>query len=326
MSSPEFQTPPDTQKNTYIEGLYKKNERYLAELRMQFTDFILPLDACVVALGSDGKKERHIQSKTELLIITREGKPTLSEELKSYVYNITGKPYESQFDSFGGEIEVKSLSQETPFSFAFSEKFTRPHLIFPDRVLNTQIVVGSGEVHHDARLRVIKEMGRRNALGHKIRERIKRQIMESVHSVSTGRLRKEVAFTHSDTGEQPSLQFYDENPSSYTTGFKGPFLRGAQRSVDLITARLILDGSITPEELTKTFPTPTIDRMQYLRRRNVQFASPSIEDSFAWFLQEYHNAQEAYRNNPHETAKVPFEYSQFQAHSREVLALMTSFN
>jgi hypothetical protein len=325
MTTAEHKQISEIPGDKFIQRLYRENETHIAQLRKMLHGLDLPRDACILAIGSDGKKERHIQSKTELIIVTKDRSTGLRERMLDHITSETGEQYDKRFDtSVHTGPEVKSLSEPVPLSFAYPDVYSKPHRVFPDRVLNTQIVAGSTGVYLTARENVLVEMGARNTQSHKIRRHIREQVASAMRIMNTGMSRNVHSFVAGQPHLEYGIQHYNENPNTYTTGFKEPFLRGVQRTIDLLTARLLVSQATTSSELAFQFPTPTISRIQYLRRTGLQDIPVSVEDSFAWFLQQYHRAQQAYLMDPNRTAQVPFNLESFQHHKNVVLNFISS--
>lgn len=61
----------------YKEYLSDLNDSYLRETRQKLLpieNFLIQRDLCAIVVGSDGKKERHPQSKIEVMYVQGEGK------------------------------------------------------------------------------------------------------------------------------------------------------------------------------------------------------------------------------------------------------------
>lgn len=319
---------PYTELSTgdYESYLYHRNQEHLKEVQELLSPFPIGQDACITVVGSDGKLERHAQSRTEISILTRSVPDRdIAHELVDYcneIFEPEGTSFAQLFDTGpDSQPEVKVLEDDTPLSFAFAGIHTRPHRVYPDRVLNACFVTGDIDTYTTSRKMVLDEIGGRTALGHKLRERIKDQVKESKSAIHSGNYKKEQCF-HLEG--HLGFEFYNENPAGYTTGFKGPFLRGTQRTLDLITARVLLEGNADAEELAHTLPTTTTARMRFLREHALADIQPEVETSFLWFLQKYHFAQERYKSGDRDQPiGIAFDSSVFHAHQQNILSFVS---
>ncbi len=252
-----------------------------------------------VVVGSDGKEERHSQSKTELVFLYD---PLL-------LYKIDGHP--SQFIRFRegsvicNEIRPVEADGETLSFFNNSSQS-----IFPDRILNSIVVWGSPDIHLRARMQVIREMVGQDERGGRIREALRKQISSYRQTLKNGFYRGLPVF-------KDGIQYYYEceDPKSLQLGFKMGPLRAVQRRLDILTVQT-WQGSIAnlTEENIYNLPTNTCDRIDFflsLKLLDEGFAS-QLKEAYLWFLREYHRAQELYKNSDRrQVIRLPYKKEDF---------------
>lgn len=266
----------------------------------------LPDGVVIATAGSDGKLERHTQSKTELIVIQKSSSLQGDELLKNFFEK---EQLAKLFDTGpSNQIDTKNLDESTPMSFAFNDSNT----IFPDRTLNMLPIHPTDEnsldVFFQARERTLIEM----SSDKRIKSRLKSQLREYKRAMRTGQYRNIPLF---DT--ENSEQYYSEAWPAYTTGFKVPFLRTVQRKLDVLTTQLGngKDWSIIAREL----PTSTLDRIDYLAKSNIIPLSSATKasEAYAWFLQEYHCIQETYKQSE-APMKLVYDPLLFETHKKSI--------
>ena len=274
-----------------------------------------PRETAIVIAGSDGKQERHTQSRTELIIIRRLGQPG---NLSSAVYSWYDGKYgwtKSHFEGFlaTGLPELKTVGDESsPLAFAFGDR----NLVYPDRTLNSQLVFGNSEILHDAKKQVLTESCADNETGKKIRDKMKKQLINALSALKTGSYDGQTIFTI-----DPPMQVYDENRENYSVGFKIAGLRPVQRLIDLITIRAIRKGQLDIDSAVM-FPTDTVGRIEALIEHGVIPDNPALAEAYQWFIQQYHVAQDRYKRNglgSRTQIQVAFDKKAFLTHRDTVL-------
>lgn len=300
------------------------------ELREMSRDFAgVPIDprtTCIVVVGSDGKLERHAQSRTEIVVLHRPSSKSTQErdaiEIPKKIvdwYNRAhpkeGERYEESFDlSLGDVPEIKILDDvQLPLAYFLPPLMEGPPTIFPDRVLNTVILTPqASKVYFDARTQVLLEMTSFDHSAGGIRRKMKQQLKEYRRAAQTGRYRGRSVFSVDDGVLKET---YDEVPDSRAAGFKVPFLRTVQRYMDLLTTRLVLDSSLDLNTVVCGLPMSTIDRLKFFRKHNLfPEGNPTekidgVIDAYAWFLQAYHFVQEIYKHTRN-VAEISFSGEQ----------------
>lgn len=273
-------------------GLVKiSNEQRLSELRLLLNYFFLPSSAAIIVVGSDGKLERHPQSKTELVVlVTNEDEGLkLSRELTEYFHSI-GE--DSCFGLSSKDLpEYKIVgSQAFPVSYFLGRKDS----VYPDRALNSQLIVGDEELFIKLRQQALEEISDEGHLGKRIREKMKKQLGDYRNARRTGYYRGRMIFNLDS-----NLQFYNEAEDDMRTGFKTSHLRAVQRQLDLVTSRGIRKRLIViNQETIQNLPTNTEERLYYFAKLGIitGINIDEIAEAYLWFLQRYHEVQEYYKN------------------------------
>ena len=266
----------------------------------------LPKGVVVATVGSDGKLERHAQSKTELIVLQKSSELQGAERIREFFEEVHfGELFDTGPDD---QIDVKNLDAGIPLSYAFNDSDT----IFPDRTLNMLPVYPTDpenmEVFLQAREMTLIEMSQDK----RIKSRLKNQLREYRRAMRTGEYRNMPLF---DT--EKSEQYYSEAWPAYATGFKVPFLRPVQRKLDILT--LNLEGKKDWSEVARELPTSTLDRIDYLSAHSIVpvHEATAANEAYAWFLQEYHCIQEAYKQSG-ETMTLEYDRSAFEAYQRSI--------
>lgn len=302
----------------YLSSVETANLQFQEELAMAISEYD-PMEGgtrrAAVVVGSDGKMERHAQSKHEIVLIA--DRPYdygyiagLQQHLLRHRFHI---PFEWGYNV---PIESKHLDQAAPFSFVEDTR----SLVYPDRILNARVVVGDPSIYTEARVRCLVEMAGLHPESKHIQKEIKNQVKGAVKVMKSGFSRDTLQFSEA-TGEQ----FYDESVKPGMFGFKTGPMRLAQRKLDLLTAGLMQHSS--PDEIGRyaiELPTNTCERLDYFGRIgfiNVGLAD-RVSQAYTWFMLQYHLAQEIYKSSGI-MAVVPFDQSQFRMYSQQLLEFET---
>jgi len=291
------------------------NENYLFDFRQELADFQSPGDFCIITTGSDGKKERHIQSKTEFIILQNaEYSGDLGQEFTAWYEARSGSSVADVFDvhSKTGVPEVKRLGQDT-LSYAEGNA----DLVYPDRILNSTFVMGNPELQNQARASVLAEMTDVSDDGRRTRDRIRAQMRQYLRCLEIGYYYKSVVFQV----DQPA-QYYDERKETYTLGFKVPGIRTVQRALDVITIKSLQHQLISPEEALM-LPANTVGRLNGLADAGILRDISGVTKGYEWFLQQYHLAQETFKASQ-VGVSVPFGLPTFLQHKAAVLQFVES--
>ncbi len=262
------------------------NSAYLTEVRNTLSlmrDFLLENGFCAVVVGSDGKRERHPQSRTEVVYLQYQKKRNeiTPKQINEKFFEIYGIPYSSVFDydlKTDGDPRVLYINEDI-LSYVSRDS----GLIYPDRILNSRIVFGEMGMWKSAREKVLEEMGLTTGLSGKIRKALKSQIKDYLKTCETGLSRGKVCFNQ-------GYQFYDESELIGNFGFKYGFIRLLQRDLDLKTQTLIRDRVWSTNQAME-LPTNTAERVCFFDEYNQDTTL-----AYLWFLQRYHEVQEMYKN------------------------------
>lgn len=273
----------------------------------------LPKGICVILIGSDGKIEKHPQSKKDIVIIGKSINNAFSwsKKIKEHLY--INFPQESFDYGRHGFPEHKAINSSI-LSYAFGNKQD----VFPDRVLNSLLVAGDKEIYRMARLQTLQEMGGNDELGKRIIRHMHKQLEAYKKACKTGCYRGLTIF-NLDTNRQ----IYNEG-NIY--GFKLAFIRGVQRKIDIIIAEAITQKRLDPITcIQEEMPTNTVERLRYLFDKDL-IPSCSIRgliDAYRWFLQRYHEIQETYKNK-RKKVEVDFDPLLFKCYSDIILDFITT--
>ncbi|OGG10005.1 hypothetical protein A2154_05135 [Candidatus Gottesmanbacteria bacterium RBG_16_43_7] len=265
---------------------------------------------CLIVVGSDGKLERHSQSKSEFVLVSRQIVP---QSLLDGIYDTLSKFEGVHFEkntSYG--IEIKILEGTSPFSYANHESAT----VYPDRILNSAFITGDVTAYAHARMRVLREITASDSLGQRIRDHMYEQLKQYKRAILTREFRHIPLFSLTD-----HQQFYSEGVS-LCFGFKIPFLRSVQRYIDIATTRLIRRGLISIHDCVD-MPTSTYDRLIFLHRSGYLPSDIAANAGYAygWFLREYHRAQELFKRSSLPTA-TSFDPDEFNEYARAIKRLL----
>lgn len=308
MNKPELDIPPyaySLHPFEYLGLVETVNANMLGTHRNVLANFTTAADQTIITVGSDGKLERHAQSKTEFAILQVGPDPYRTAD--AIARHLQDRLYDTHYEvGPNGTIDVKDLADdETPLSWAFGLS----RLIYPDRVLNATWVMGNRHTFEEARRKVLEEMGQES----RIRRTLATQLKSYKRAMREGIFHHTPAFSLSD-----HVQFYSELPP-ITAGFKSSFLRAVQRKLDLTTGRLIRDGKLTAHDAARTLPATTTGRLQFLADQG--FLAPAqseeVQEAYGWFLREYHHAQEVYKSKRTLVA-VPFAVSEFETYAQHI--------
>ena len=257
----------------------------------------------VIIIGSDGKEERHPQSKTELVILYQNTEDDLQKKIKLALSQL-GDPTLLIED-------FKNISEGT-LSFYNND----PKTIYPDRILNSILVWGDVSIYTEARIKVLWEMTEDSNQGKKIKEEIRKQLSTYRQTTKTGRFRNQVVFDN-------TYQYYFEsdNPKELRYGFKIGSLRAVQRRLDLLTIEAFKKGKLTLDEI-ESLPTNTAERIDFFVTHGLidkDFAQKLIE-AYLWFLREYHKIQELFKKSDRaQIISLPYDQEEFEKYKQIIL-------
>ncbi len=239
---------------------------------------------CIILPGSDGKEERHAQSKTEVILLLEATRSETLDELQTRLAQLAA---EMSKQSAGGlplwEVKIVDVVGRT---LPLSSYQHNPSQIYPDRVLNARFLMGDEELYRQARRQVLQEITRP-----KVREEMAEQLRGYKKAIRTGFFRGQQIFS-----EERSEQYYSEDNEQMCLGFKMAFLRAVQRKLDLLTAKLIREQKADVDYLAENLPTNTADKIDFFIDNGFLEKSlgQRLQKAYLWFLQQYHYAQETF--------------------------------
>jgi hypothetical protein len=306
----------DLSPQEYVALMDAINRKNITNLKCDLANFPANhTSICFTVTGSDGKLERHPQSRTELIIFsTHTYAPSqLLHQFLDWYKKTHSKPAAQRYMlNFSTRMpEIKYIGGSIPLSYAWGQATA----VYPDRTLTATRVIGNQELLNKAKRQVLTEATADDKQGKQIRAKMRDQLAEYRRNLERGVFHKHETFTL-----EPPLQLYDENPPSYTVGFKTSGLRAVQRKLDILTLLAIKNGSLTLTEAAQ-LPTGTLGRIDELKKRDIIPKQLPIDDSYSWFLQKYHPAQEQHRIKKTGVA-VPFPKEQFLHHRQVVLEFL----
>jgi hypothetical protein len=313
-SNGEFQSLFDLAPEEYYGCVYTINENRRLTLAEKFDG--VPLDLrthAIILTGSDGKSERHTQSKTEMTILTTntEGNPAAS--MANWYKNKYGADFNERFDvSPTGLPEVKVVPGDAESSPSLAYAYGDRNLVYPDRVLNSQLLLGNESILSSAKRQVLAGITADDEAGRRIRKEIESQGRAATKGLTSGEYRHATIFFL-----EPPQQYYDEDRQHYSVGFKLAGLRPVQRMIDLLTIRAIRSKGLAIEDAI-SFPTNTVARVEALSERGLAPDASKLIPAYQWFLQQYHVAQDHYKAT-RSGVKVPFNKDDFLTHRDAVV-------
>lgn len=300
----------------YLNQIRKENMRNMVNITKDLERYPYN-NTCFAVTGSDGKLERHMQSRTEIIIIYKNSHSSegVSKNFSKW-YEIThNRPSEDLYivDKDRKLPELKNIYGNVPLSYFCGNK----EIIYPDRILNAIPVYGNQELLRIAKEKVLEESSSETKLGQEIRKKMKAQLKDYRHNLEKGIFHHNLTF---DLSIIPPLQFYDESKESYTVGFKSSGLRSVQRELDLLTIHAIRSKALTINDAA-SLPTNTVDRIDKFKKNNIIPNELQIDDSYIWFLRNYHSLQEKYGRNKSRAA-VPFSKDEFIQNRQTILKFL----
>ncbi len=292
------------------------NLNYLDEWRKEIEELFHDFDfqnTCFVVVGSDGRLEKHIQSRTEIVIFTRERLPIGFQQIKQRLLTAS-MPVE-----FGWKDKV-DLKDPSKKDLPFSSVYDNPQFIFPDRIINSVLLVGNEELYFEIRRKVIEEI----VNNPKIIRVLKKQFRSHRSAMLKGKYRGLVVFDL-----EGYVQFYDEEEGKWRFGFKSAHLRAFQRFMLMLLSSYIKskEGEVDFHSLSLEFPLNPIKQYEWFIRKGFlsrtyrdlsgkEIKSEDVIEAYQWFLREYHRVQETYKDQepPRKGVSVQFNREDFLKH------------
>jgi|GEM_PF-5212981 len=296
-----------------LENINSVRRDDLTNLLQQIMD-TPPKDLCAVVVGSDGKQERHAQSRTEMVFISQEHYPHIQQVLRELLAPYQGS-HHLEFD-YHGLPGYWWMGQESPFAY----QYQLPDKIYPGFILNSIPIFGFNDTFYAMRKRVFQELCGPIPIARKINHAMRKQLKEHRRTIKTGKSGTKTYFNQED-----GTIFYDDR--NHVLGLKGSFIRGIQRAVGLHVVKLVNDDPSIITDLVKSFPSRTIDRIAFLH--SVGAIPESMRDTtieaYNWSLQMHHVIQEMFKNEG-ESKEVTMQCDISHLHQNQDLALQFCYS
>lgn len=286
------------------------NDSRMQQLREYFARFLPEKmeEVAVVAVGSDGKGERHGQSRTELVIVTYAGENDMTEKVSQL---ISSAPEDLELEMHGEKPYVYRFNTDEKFSFVHGNN----QALYPDFLLNSKTVVGNEVLHQAARLKVLHESVADDEDGKRIRKHIMSQRRTYRAACKTGVYGRKRMFDESK-GE---VYYFEKE---WILGFKITFLRLVQRHIDYLIVNGIRTGLFKPEQVVAEAGTSTIDKLGWLASVGMmeKEMADQVEEAYLWFLMMHHKSQEQYLiSDERDEVAVEFDIETFTKHKETIL-------
>jgi hypothetical protein len=287
----------------------------IAEIRKQkLIELFNPLvnefgsnDWFLITVGSDGKQERHPQSKTEIVFLYKDniGK---AKGLINKMNNLIN--YSSE------KIEFNEIKPVGDPNILLSFYKNQPNDCYPDRVINADFLLGENNLFIEAKRQVLFEMTGDNKQSKEIREKMNSQLRSYIKTLRSGQYRGQVVF---DQNQQ--YYFETDNWKSFKTGFKMGPIRATQRKLDLLFVNMIREDRLTIDEVATTCRSNTFERIEFLVGKGIieQQKGKNISQAYLWFLKEYHQIQELFKDNHQSQVSCPFDPQDFEEYKQIIL-------
>lgn len=279
-------SPYDLKPIEYLGLVENINQGNIARYRQIMKPLKLDADQCLVIIGSDGKLERHPQSKTEFVIFQNQEKHSVT--YNQVLYFVMQQIFRLDPDP-KRRIEIKTICDDEDILLSYT--YGNNDIVYPDRTINSIFIRGNVSTYIAARKKVFIEISSNEPKSRRIREKMEDQLRQYKRAMKTGVYRNTPIFNL-----KLGKQFYRETPP-LTLGFKPAFIRAVQRKLDIFTARGIRGGNLNIHELNTLFPTATYEKLVVLHKKGILNSALAMQtgEAYGWFLREYHRAQEYYK-------------------------------
>ncbi len=255
---------------------------------------LLEEQICISAVGSDGRLEKGLDSKLEVQIIHKELNPAVVMEIDMMLREIEvgGQPLLSESES-----EIKLIGTDS-IAYAFSNRC----IPSPARLMDSLVLFGNPAIQVEAKAALVQELDGKEGkrLLKKLRERKKtfKGVMERGSQNWKG-----MPITHYDL-ERGTSYFNDCSDGNgdcvQVRGFKhGPlrYVQGVieQNMATFVRSMLARGDASGATMVLAEMPTPTVEKLEYLKDIGVATISPEgiseAADCYLRFLQLYHMAE-----------------------------------
>ncbi len=250
---------------------------------------------CVASTGSDGRLEKGLVSRLEVILYHRSLTRDVLEEVDGIIRNLKDGDSNSLIN--GSRSETKDVEKDD-----MSYAFRTPDLVYPSRVLDSYTLHGNPDILLAAKLKLLEEWT--GDEGKRILKHIRSRKKTSKRVMNTGiQDWKGTPISHYDlvTGVAhfQDIELPEVGKVQYRSFKSGP-LRFVQVSLeqDLAVLIRILSRSGTKGDslkLLKDLPTPTVEKLEYLAdlrlTRIPKIEVADIIDCYLAFLHLYHTSE-----------------------------------
>ncbi len=281
---------------TYWKSLERCNEINLAHASKKIQECV-DLGECgrrkiaIVATGSDGRKEKGSGSLVEPVIIHDSAPDKALRYVEESLRCV--RLWEQTPLSLAAGVECKDLGNaKTVFSFAYGRK----GLVFPQRLLDTQLLYGSVELLRKAKARMASEwLGQRWKTIRDPLADIKRHYRKS--ALSGQQHWKGHCVVNYDFACAQTYYFDDPASGAMVRGFKNGPLRYVQVGLVLGLARWVSCHPAHAEKIASEWPSSTFERLEFMADAKMNKPPRTVLDELAehylYFLKRYHDGARA---------------------------------
>jgi len=279
-------------------------------LHTAFCGLPIKNDCCVVVVGSAGKGEGYLNMKPEVEVWQPPNNPS------TYLSDLYTKHH------------------GIPFSTRFLVSTNGARAPSPDRVLNTGLVYGDGDVFWRLKQQIIEKIASDSPSGQETRTDMDRQLNSYLQCLQTGKHNGHLAFMeisreHDDAQsslpdglrDKPVVQFYD---GKHVFGFD-PVLKLIQGLLDKVVVDALRNGSLSIEDAIQ-MPPNTIEKMDLLS--SASFIPPigEVKSAYLWLLKETHRAQDISRRMGDEEIGVRYSPGWINSQFDPIYQWITNIN
>lgn len=297
-----FNLPPNEYAGLVLTCCQNRREELVRLFNILFSgETNLKQKLAIIAVGSDGKEERHPQSKTELVVLYQNGDDkNFPIKANLILENIN--------DSTLLINEIRNINDPNQILSFYSND---SNCVYPDRILNSILIWGNPEIYQKARRKVVSEITENSPQGKRIKEALRKQLSTYRKTTESGQYRDQTVYDNVN-----QYYFESDDPKQIRFGFKMGPLRAVQRQLDRLTIVAFKEGKITLNDIEK-LPTNTVSRIEFLALIGLidkNFAQQLIE-AYLWFLREYHRIQEKFKQSDRkQVVSLPYNREEFDRH------------
>jgi len=272
----------------------KANEVNLAHASQRISENVLlppksMRQICIIATGSDGRKEKGHASLVEPIVIHTgklHGKIAPITLSLDHVRLWKNDPLMMRYG-----VEIKDLdSKDSVFSYAYND----PLRVFPQRILEGAVLFGNPELLEQARVKIIFELC--GSEGPRIRDRVSSLRRTYKRDMLTGRqVWKKMEITNFDLEAGEAYYFDDKESGAMVRSFKNGPLRFVQNAVARAIVKLAGSNVLGKEMLIAELPSPTVEKIEFFRDFGLSGIPAAqldeVTDCYLHFLRLYHESE-----------------------------------